>query len=86
MNRIAANLLTALIAVIGVIVCFYAGMFIRTAIDPSIMDDRSISEDYVEVTHEDGTQTFEKVGTLCPAGTTEVGVFEGEAYRYRCDS
>lgn len=77
------NILTAVIAVVGMITALYVGMWIRTEIDPYF--SAPDNQDYVTVTHTDGTQTWEKIGTLCPAGKTEVGAITGETYNFHCE-
>lgn len=83
-RRIGVNLLTALVAVIGMIACFYLGMFLRIELDSDATRDNTVNTDYVTVVHEDGSQTWERIGTLCPAGTTEVGEWTMEEYLYSC--
>lgn len=81
-RRIGRTALTIVVVGLAMIVCYYGGMFLRAAVDPSSTTDST--NGYVTVVHEDGTETWEKIGELCPAGTVEEGEIVNEVYEYVC--
>lgn len=85
-RRVSTKILWVVGTIVAMVASLLAGMLISMSFETE-SDPYFDSKEYVTVVHEDGTQTWEKVGTLCPAGQVETGkwVEDETKYKYSCD-